>query len=174
MKAIRSLETGRRVGSEKIDPERIREKLITPNPDRILYLRVALEAGYSVDELYEYTKIDRWFLRQLEELAQMALRLRQEKIETITPALLEESKRMGFSDQRLAVLMNTSAEAVRGRRKQEKIIPVFKRVDTCAAEFESFTPYLYSTYERECEANPTDTEEDHYPGKWSEPDRAGN
>ncbi len=155
LKAIRSLETGRRVGSEKIDPERIREMLITPNPDRILYLRAALEAGYSVDEIYEYTKIDRWFLRQLEELAQMALRLRHEKIETITPALLEESKRMGFSDKRLAILMNTSAEAIRSRRKQEQIIPVFKRVDTCAAEFESFTPYLYSSYERECEADPS-------------------
>jgi carbamoyl-phosphate synthase large subunit len=155
LKAIRSLETGRRVGSEKIDPERIREKLITPNPDRILYLRVALEVGYSVDELYEWTKIDRWFLRQLEELAQMALRLRHEKIETITPALLQESKRMGFSDQRLALLMNSSVDSVRIRRMQEKIIPAFKRVDTCAAEFESYTPYLYSSYERECEASPT-------------------
>ncbi|MCI0621996.1 MAG: carbamoyl-phosphate synthase large subunit [Acidobacteria bacterium] len=155
LKALRSLETGRRVGSEKIDPEKIRERLITPNPERINYLRGAFEAGLSVDEVFEYTKIDRWFLRQIEELAQMATSLRQEKIETISPDLLREAKRMGFSDLRLAVQLGTTAEAVRRRRKAEKIIPVYKRVDTCAAEFESFTPYLYSTYEQECEASPT-------------------
>ena len=155
LKASRSLETGKRVGSEKIDPEKIRERLITPNPERLNYLRAAFEGGMSVDEVFEYTKIDRWFLRQLQELAEMANSLRQEKIETISPALLREAKRMGFSDLRLAFQMGTTAEAVRQRRKTEKIVPVFKRVDTCAAEFESFTPYLYSTYEEECEASPT-------------------
>ena len=155
LKASRSLETGKRVGSEKIDPEKIRERLITPNPERLNYLRAAFESGMSVDEVFEYTKIDRWFLRQLQELAEMANSLRQERIETISPALLREAKRMGFSDLRLAFQMGTTAEAVRKRRKSEKIVPVFKRVDTCAAEFESFTPYLYSTYEEECEASPT-------------------
>ncbi len=155
LKALRSLETGKRVGSLKIDPEKIRERLITPNPERISYLRAAFESGYTVDDVFECTKIDRWFLRQLEELALMANRLRQEKIETISANLLREAKRMGFSDLRLALLMGTSAETVRRRRKAEGIIPVYKRVDTCAAEFESFTPYLYSTYEEECEAEPT-------------------
>ena len=155
LKASRSLETGKRLGSEKIDPEKIRERLITPNPERLNYLRAAFESGMSVDEVFEYTKIDRWFLRQLQELAEMANSLRQEKIETISPALLREAKRMGFSDLRLAFQMGTTAEAVRQRRKTEKIVPVYKRVDTCAAEFESFTPYLYSTYEEECEASPT-------------------
>ena len=155
LKASRSLETGKRLGSEKIDPEKIRERLITPNPERLNYLRAAFESGMSVDEVFEYTKIDRWFLRQLQELAEMANSLRQEKIETILPALLREAKRMGFSDLRLAFQMGTTAEAVRQRRKTEKIVPVYKRVDTCAAEFESFTPYLYSTYEEECEASPT-------------------
>jgi carbamoyl-phosphate synthase large subunit len=155
LKASRSLETGKRVGSEKIDPEKIRERLITPNPERLNYLRAAFEGGMSVDEVFEYTKIDPWFLRQLQELAEMANSLRQEKIESISPALLREAKRMGFSDLRLAFQMGTSAEVVRQRRKSEKIVPVFKRVDTCAAEFESFTPYLYSTYEEECEASPT-------------------
>ncbi len=156
LKAIRSLETGKRLGSEKIDPERLRERLITPNPERIAYLRAAFEAGYSIDEVFEYTKIDRWFLRQIQELAEMAVRLRKESIETISAELLRAAKRMGFSDQRLALLLKSSAEQIRRRRKIEKIIPVYKRVDTCAAEFESFTPYLYSTYEQECEADPTD------------------
>jgi carbamoyl-phosphate synthase large subunit len=156
LKAIRSLETGKRLGSEKIDPERLRERLITPNPERIAYLRAAFEAGYSIDEVFEYTKIDRWFLHQIQELAEMAVRLRKESIETISAELLRAAKRMGFSDQRLALLMNTSAEQIRRRRKTEKVIPVYKRVDTCAAEFESFTPYLYSTYEQECEADPTE------------------
>ena len=156
LKAIRSLETGKRLGSEKIDPERLRERLITPNPERIAYLRAAFEAGYSIDEVFEYTKIDRWFLRQIQELAEMAVRLRKERIETISVELLRTAKRMGFSDQRLALLLKSSAEQIRRRRKIEKIIPVYKRVDTCAAEFESFTPYLYSTYEQECEADPTD------------------
>jgi carbamoyl-phosphate synthase large subunit len=156
LKALRSLETGKRPGSEKIDPERIRERLVTPNPERISYLRAAFDAGYSVEEVFEYTKIDRWFLRQIEELAQLAARLRRETIETIPTGLLREAKRSGFSDARLALLLNTSADHVRSRRKAEKIIPVYKRVDTCAAEFESFTPYLYSTYEEECEAAPTD------------------
>src|SRR5262245_32526661 len=155
LKASRSLETGRRVGSKKIDPERIRERRITPNPERLNYLRAAFESGMSIDEVFECTKIDRWFLRQLQELAEMANSLRQEKIETISPALLREAKRVGFSDLRLAFQMGTTAEAVRQRRKSEKIVPVYKRVDTCAAEFESFTPYLYSTYEEECEASPT-------------------
>jgi len=155
LKASRSLETGKRLGSEKIDPEKIRERLITPNPERLNYLGAAFESGMSVDEVFEYTKIDRWFLRQLQELAEVANSLRQEKIETISPALLRETKRMGFSDLRLAFQMGTTAEAVRQRRKTEKIVPVYKRVDTCAAEFESFTPYLYSTYEEECEASPT-------------------
>jgi carbamoyl-phosphate synthase large subunit len=156
LKAVRSLETGKRLGSEKIDPERLRERLITPNPERIAYLRAAFETGYSIDEVFEYTKIDRWFLYQIQELAEMAVRLRKERIETISVELLRTAKRMGFSDQRLALLLNTSAEQIRCKRKTEKIIPVYKRVDTCAAEFESFTPYLYSTYEQECEADPTD------------------
>jgi len=156
LKAVRSLETGKRLGSEKIDLERLRERLITPNPERIAYLRAAFETGYSIDEVFEYTKIDRWFLYQIQELAEMAVRLRKERIETISVELLRTAKRMGFSDQRLALLLNTSAEQIRCKRKTEKIIPVYKRVDTCAAEFESFTPYLYSTYEQECEADPTD------------------
>jgi carbamoyl-phosphate synthase large subunit len=154
LKALRSLETGKRVGSEKIDPEKVKEKLITPNPDRIAYLRFAFEAGYKLEEIFEYTKIDRWFLWQIKEIADMTVRLRQEKMETVTPELLREAKRMGFSDLRMAVLMNTTAAEIRQRRKALQIVPVYKRVDTCAAEFESYTPYFYSAYEQECEADP--------------------
>jgi carbamoyl-phosphate synthase large subunit len=155
LKAVRSLETGKRPGTEKIDPEKIRERLITPNPERLSYLRAAFDGGMSVDDVFEFTKIDRWFLRQLRELAEMANSLGNEKIETISPALLRAAKRMGFSDLQIAFHLGTTAAAVRQKRKDHKIIPVYKRVDTCAAEFESFTPYLYSTYEEECEASPT-------------------
>jgi len=156
LKALRSLETGKRVGSEKIDPEKVKEKLITPNPERITYLRYALEAGYSVDEVFEFTRIDRWFLRQLKELADVVTSLRREKMESMSPELLREAKRMGFSDLRLAVLLGTTAGEIRKKRKAYQIAPVYKRVDTCAAEFESYTPYLYSAYEQECEAAPND------------------
>ena len=156
LKALRSLETGKRVGSEKIDPEKVKEKLITPNPERITYLRYALEAGYSVDEVFEFTRIDRWFLRQLKELADMVTSLRREKMESMSPELLRKAKRMGFSDLRLAVLLGTTAGEIRKKRKAHQIAPVYKRVDTCAAEFESYTPYLYSAYEQECEAAPND------------------
>jgi carbamoyl-phosphate synthase large subunit len=156
LKALRSLETGKRVGSEKIDPEKVKEKLITPNPERITYLRYALEAGYSVDEVFEFTRIDRWFLRQLKELADMVISLRRERMESMSPELLRKAKRMGFSDLRLAVLVGTTAAEIRKKRKAHQIAPVYKRVDTCAAEFESYTPYLYSAYEQECEAAPSD------------------
>ncbi len=153
-KALRSLETGKKVGSEKIDFDRIKENLITPNPDRLNYLRVAFERGYSLEEVQELTQIDPWFLRQLQEISQLMLRLREEKIETISPEMLREAKRTGLSDLRLGVLLNTSADLIRRKRQSLGLVPVYKRVDTCAAEFESYTPYLYSTYEQECEAEP--------------------
>ena len=154
-KAMRSLETGKKVGSEKLDPERVKENLLTPNPERLNYLRYAFELGYSVEEVHALTQVDPWFLRQFQEIALMMVRLKEEKIESITPELLSESKRMGLSDLRLALLMSTTAERIRQKRKEHGIVPVFKRVDTCAAEFESFTPYLYSSYEQECEAAPS-------------------
>ncbi len=155
MKALRSLETGKKIGSEKLDFERVKERLITPNPDRLTYLRYAFELGYSVEEVQELTRIDRWFLSQLEEIARMGQQLREERIDSITPARLREAKRMGFSDLRLAFQLGATGEEIRQKRKEHGIVPVYKRVDTCAAEFESHTPYLYSTYERECEAAPS-------------------
>ena len=155
LKALRSLETGKRVGSEKLDPDKVKEKLITPNPDRIAYLRYAFETGYSVEEVFEYTKIDRWFLHQIKEIADLASHLRHRTIDSVSPDLFKRAKRMGFSDLRLGVLLNATAGEIRQKRKALEIIPVYKRVDTCAAEFESYTPYLYSAYEQECEAAPS-------------------
>jgi len=156
LKGIRSLELGK---SWDIDPstdeDELRRHIANPNALRLAYLREALDRGWSVDVLKELTGIDLWFLNQLQEIAQMQLQLRKEKLTTISYDLFWQAKRMGFSDRRLAMLLGCVETEVRARRLELNIKPVYKRVDTCAAEFESFTPYLYSTYEEECEALPT-------------------
>ena len=154
LKGIRSLETGRDPGSEKIDTERVRQNLTTPNPDRLNYLMYALSDGMSVEEIAEITGIDPWFLNELREVVDLAARVRTEP--TLDADLLLEAKRSGFSDHRIASLRAISASEVARARHKLSVKPVYKRVDTCAAEFESFTPYLYSTYETESEADPTD------------------
>jgi carbamoyl-phosphate synthase large subunit len=155
LKGLRSLETGRILDVQDVSDEELRRQLAIPSADRVRYLRYALENGMSVDEVHTITKIDRWFLHQLGEIAAMQTSFADETIATITPARLLEAKRMGFSDRRIADLLHTTDDAVRAVRKANRIVPVYKRVDTCGAEFESFTPYLYSTYEEECEAAPT-------------------
>ncbi len=154
-KAIRSLETGRKPGSEKYDPELIAQKLITPTPDRLNYLRFALSQGYSVQDIHEMTKMDLWFLEQLKVVVDLQAELEKKDFETISKDDLLEAKRCGLSDNRLGRLWDVNEIAVRNKRKELGVTTVFKRVDTCAAEFESFTPYLYSVYEEECEAAPT-------------------
>src|ERR1700726_718416 len=134
----------------------LREKIATPRPDRIHWLFVALERGISAKEAMDLTKIDPWFIEQLQEIIAMNRRLAAVTIETVPEELLREAKRIGTSDEQLAQMWKTTAAVVRHRRSKAHIAPVFKRVDTCAAEFESFTPYLYSTYEEEDEADPTD------------------
>jgi carbamoyl-phosphate synthase large subunit len=116
----------------------------------------ALERGFTTPELHDLTKIDPWFLDNLRQISEQEEALRRERIETISPGDLRAAKRAGFSDQRLARLLETTEEEVRRARKEAGIRPVFKRVDTCGAEFESFTPYLYSTYEDEDEADTTE------------------
>jgi carbamoyl-phosphate synthase large subunit len=153
-KAVRSLETGRAPGSEKIDPELIRHKLVTPTPDRIAYLLHAISNGFSIPELVELTHIDPWFLNELKETTDLMNLLSQHTLESLAPDLLREAKQAGFSDSRIARLVGAKAREVAGKRGDYAIVPVYKRVDTCAAEFESFTPYLYSTYEEEDEAAP--------------------
>jgi carbamoyl-phosphate synthase large subunit len=154
-KGIRSLEpsTPWRAPAEAPD-SLLREKLATPRPDRIHWLLVALERGLPVSEVLELTKIDPWFIHQLEEIVAMNRRAAAVTVETASRELLREVKRHGTSDEQLAQIWKTTPAAVRLQRARWNVTPVFKRVDTCAAEFESFTPYLYSTYEDEDEADP--------------------
>jgi carbamoyl-phosphate synthase large subunit len=152
-KGLRGLETGGEgFGKRDLDDARIKEKLRTPDPDRILYVKRALELGWAHDEVQRLTGIDPWFLDQIQQIADMKERIH----DGLSDETLREAKRLGFSDARLARLLGTGEAAIRERRTTAGIVPVYKRVDTCAAEFESFTPYLYSTYESECEADPTD------------------
>ncbi|MEK6301329.1 MAG: carbamoyl-phosphate synthase large subunit [Acidobacteriota bacterium] len=156
-KGLRSLEVrgAFRVPAD-LDETELRRRLLVPSAERVYFVMHALEAGYSSEELHELTKIDPWFLDNLREIIEHENELKKETLETLTRERLRAAKRMGFSDQRLATLLGTTEDKVRETRKDLKVVPVFKRVDTCGAEFESFTPYLYSTYEDEDEAAVTD------------------
>ncbi len=161
LKAIRSLETGKSINAEKIEPRILTKRLVTPHPERLQYIRYALEQGMSVREIQQMTEIDAWFLHQLKEIADAQSRLSKGGLGLFEKTELRNLKRLGFSDSRLATSMQVeegkaSSEKVHQLRKQHGVTPVYKRVDTCAGEFESFTPYLYSTYEDEDEAAPTD------------------
>src|SRR6201988_2257790 len=159
LKGVRALDTGRKAGSEKIEPKILTQRLVTPHPERLTYIRYALRQGYTVKQLAKMTSIDPWFLYQLKEINDMQLELEKHPIESMPAEVLRDAKRMGFSDARLATIWRLQGrgvpEKVRHLRKKHHVHPVYKRVDTCAAEFESYTPYLYSTYEDEDEAAPT-------------------
>ena len=156
-KGIRSLEPSSPWRAPADTPvSLLREKIATPRPDRIHWLFVALERGISAKEAVDLTKIDPWFIEQLQEIIAINRRLASVTVETVPEDLLREGKRIGTSDEQLAQMWKTTPAAVRHRRAKARISPVFKRVDTCAAEFESFTPYMYSTYEDEDESQPTD------------------
>src|SRR6202048_3012041 len=157
MKGIRSLDTGKRVGGAKIEPKILTQRLVTPHPERLAYIQYALRQGHTVKQVAKMTSMDPWFLYQLKEINDQQLELEKHPIESIPTEVLRESKRMGFSDGRLAAVWRLEGqEKIRHLRKKHGVQPVYKRVDTCAAEFESFTPYLYSTYEDEDEAAPTE------------------
>jgi carbamoyl-phosphate synthase large subunit len=161
MKAWRALETGKKTGAEVVlEPRRLTQMLVTPKPDRLSYVRFAFERGMSVREVARLTGMDPWFLHQVREIT-----LEQQKIAKTTPDEIDETqlrklKRMGLSDERIATEWmlegHDGVKRVRELRESKGIRPVFKLVDTCAAEFESMTPYLYSTYDEEDEAPPTD------------------
>ena len=154
LKGIRSLEPHTPWRAPADTPvSLLREKLATPRPERIHWLAVALERGLPASEIAELTKIDPWFIRQIEEIVAMTRRIAGVTVETASAEMLREAKRMGLSDEKLAEIWNTTPAAVRHQRAKLRVAPVFKRVDTCAAEFESYTPYLYSTYEDEEEAD---------------------
>jgi carbamoyl-phosphate synthase large subunit len=157
LKGVRSLETGKKVDTDKIEKRILMKRMVTPHPERLPYLRYALRNGYSVHQVSKLTGIDPWFLSQLAEITDEQIALENIEAKNITAEQLRDAKRMGFSDQRLATEWklgngNDGILKVREMRKQMGIVPVFKRVDTCAAEFESFTPYMYSTYEEEDES----------------------
>src|SRR5512146_874079 len=149
LKAVRALDTGKRPGSEQIEPKILTQRLVTPHPERLPYIRYAFRQGMTVKQIAKMTSIDPWFLYQLKEINDMQLELEKHPLESIPSEVLRDAKRMGFSDGRLAGTWRLdngkgAAEKIRHLRKKHKVEPVYKRVDTCAAEFESFTPYLYS------------------------------
>jgi carbamoyl-phosphate synthase large subunit len=159
MKGVRALDTGKKVGSEKIEPKILTQRLVTPHPERLSYVRYAIRQGHTIKQIAKMTSIDPWFLYQLKEINDMQLELEKHPMESLPAEILREAKRMGFSDGRLASIWRLDGkggqEKVRHFRKKHGLKPVYKRVDTCAAEFESFTPYMYSTYEEEDESAPT-------------------
>jgi carbamoyl-phosphate synthase large subunit len=159
-KALRSLETGRAGWGcdrhEKVPSlEHIRPSLRTPNPERIFTIRHAFQTGMSVEEVYELTGIDPWFLDKLQELLETEKFLKRTPLKSLTHEQLWDIKRQGFSDRQIAFASKTTEDEVREYRKSLNVIPVYKTVDTCAAEFEAFTPYYYSTYEPETEVLPS-------------------
>ncbi len=160
LKGVRALDTGKKVGSEKIEPKILTQRLVTPHPERLSYIRYALRQGHTVKQIAKMTSMDPWFLYQLKEINDMGLELEKHPMNSIPTEVLRDAKRMGISDGRLAGAWRLDGkgahEQVRHLRKKHGVTPVYKRVDTCSAEFESYTPYLYSTYEDEDEATPTD------------------
>ncbi|MBT5862378.1 MAG: carbamoyl-phosphate synthase large subunit [Gammaproteobacteria bacterium] len=162
-KALRGLETGI-VGLDEIcgpiatdaDRDNLRYELRMPGPDRLLYVADALRHGYSHQDIAKLTGIDPWFLVQIADLVNAENRIREVGLSGLSEELMRSMKRKGFSDARMAAILNVKEKAVRKHRIELKVRPVYKRVDTCAAEFSTSTAYLYSTYEEECEAGPTD------------------
>ncbi|HKM27445.1 MAG TPA: carbamoyl-phosphate synthase large subunit [Thiopseudomonas sp.] len=163
-KALRGLEVGVNGLDSKVDikhPEAesiIRRELTVPGADRIWYVADAMRFGMTRDEIYELTKIDHWFLVQMEDLVREAERLKTTGLAEIDAAQMFRLKRKGFGDARLADLLGVTEKNLRSRRQQLNVFPVYKRVDTCAGEFATDTAYMYSTYEEECEANPSSRE----------------
>ncbi|PSN18001.1 carbamoyl phosphate synthase large subunit, partial [filamentous cyanobacterium CCP5] len=159
-KALRSLETGRSGWgcdrNEKLPSlSHVRAQLRTPNPERIFAVRHAMQLGMSLEEIYELTFIDPWFLRHLADLLETEKFLKRTTLKEIDAVQMKEIKRRGFSDRQIAYATKTHEDEVREYRKSLGVIPVYKTVDTCAAEFEALTPYYYSTYEEESEVIPS-------------------
>jgi len=154
-KGLRSLESVKPLRLEDISDDELQRKLARPNSHRFSYITYALQHGWSIDEIYRLSRIDRWFLDQLQQVMDIQKDIEGSKLEDIDGEELRAFKEVALSDRRLAYITERSEDEVREYRKKLKIVPVYKRVDTCGAEFESHTPYLYSTYETEDEAEPT-------------------
>jgi len=173
-KALRSLEIGARGfggggrlgGDERPDDNLIKTRLGTPNAERIFFIRHAFRAGYTVEQIFDLTKIDPWFLHQLRELHEMETDLQGRTLAGIDTALLRRAKQFGFSDAQLAHLLGSDLGSVRAERARRGVHTTYRLVDTCAAEFEAYTPYYYSTYDRgddEERSEPQEAEEDGLP-----------
>ena len=155
-KALRGLELGYDGLNEiSSDKTRIIKELKEPGADRIRYLGDAMRLGLSIEEIFNFTKIDPWFLYQIEDLIKNETKLKAYKLDAIDKPYLFELKQKGFSDHRIGYLLGEEEKSIRDLRAKNDIHPVYKRVDTCAAEFHTDTAYLYSTYEQECESRPT-------------------
>ncbi len=156
-KALRGLETGVDGLDEKtLDLEVIKAELGHPGPERLWYVADAFRCNIPFDQIHALTRIDPWFLVQIEDLVRQEQAFSGRQLDTLDRRELLHLKRCGFSDRRLAALLGTSQDKVRARRHEQGLHPVYKRVDTCAAEFDTHTAYMYSTYEEECESHPTD------------------
>src|SRR5215211_8612985 len=155
-KGLRSLEAVKPLRLEDISDDELQRKLARPNSQRFSYITYALQHGWPISEIYRLSRIDPWFLSQLKEVMEIQREIEGAELKQIPQEDLRAFKEVALSDRRLAYLTGRSEEEVRERRKQLGIVPVYKRVDTCGAEFESHTPYLYSTYETEDESAPTD------------------
>ena len=158
-KSIRSLEIDRYGlgfdGRDNIKEELLYDKLSIPNQDRVFYIKYAFEIGKSIEEIFNYTKIDPWFLYNIKQLVNFEKEFKSDSIKNIEKEKLYEAKRLGYSDIQISFLCKCSEDEVRSLRKELGIKATFKTVDTCAAEFEAYTPYYYSTYESECEIKPS-------------------
>ena len=162
LKAIRSLEIGASGNLfsndvvEEREPGELRRRLVSPTDRRMWAVFEAFEAGWSVDQVFDATKIDRWFLTQFSEIVELRREATLVGSRDLSSDLLRTLKRAGFGDEQLGVAIGVEPSVIAARRADNNLRAVYKRIDTCAAEFESFTPYLYGTYETECEAEPTD------------------
>jgi carbamoyl-phosphate synthase large subunit len=154
-KGLRSLEAVRPLRLEDVSDDELQRKLARPNSQRFSYITYALQQGWPISEIYRLSRIDPWFLEQLQDVMEIQQEVEGKKLDEVPADVLRDFKEAALSDRRLAYLTETSEDEVRAYRKRLGIVPVYKRVDTCGAEFESFTPYLYSTYETEDEAAPT-------------------
>ena len=155
-KGLRSLEAVKPLRLQGVPDHELQRKLARPNSQRFSYVTYALQNGYSIEEVHRLTSIDPWFLEQLNEVMMIQKRIEGRKLQDVPEDILRYAKEFGLSDRRLFFLTGSPETEVREHRKNLGIAPVYKRVDTCGAEFESFTPYMYSAYEEECEADPTE------------------
>jgi carbamoyl-phosphate synthase large subunit len=161
LKAVRSLELGKLgtlfppLTDEEEDESELRKQLVVPTDRRMWALFRALRRGWDIEQIHELTKIDRWFLQQFSEIVELLKMAELGEFREMSADLLRTLKRTGFSDADIAAVHGIDEEMVRQRRIDEGLVPAYKRIDTCAAEFESFTPYMYGTYEQVCEADPT-------------------